>query len=173
MSDTSAGPISLRELMAGGSHLANAVVPEREVFALRVGGDRFAVETTLVHEIVRMPLVTPLPAMPPFVLGVCAHRGDVLPVVDLSRLLGRGEARRDGRSRIAIAKVDGYVVAFLVDSVEGLVKLLESSIQPTPLGASQSGAEYLGGVASDDLGSIALLDLHRLVRSAHGRVAGG
>ncbi len=164
----------LRELLSEAT--SHGVAPDVEVdielFCVEIDGDRFAVEASLVHEVVRLPPLTPLPGMPPFLLGVCAHRGEVLPVIDLARLLGRGESKIHGRSRMAIARVDGMAVALLTDSVEGLTKLPASLIEPAPVGAAQSGAEFLAGVSSDPMGTFSVLDLHRLIASARSRAVG-
>jgi purine-binding chemotaxis protein CheW len=164
----------LRELLAGASdtHEAVAAEPELELFCLEMAGERFALEAALVHEIVRLPVITPLPGAPPYLLGVCAHRGEVLPVVDLARLMGRGEARAGTRSRMAVVRVDGMVVALLSDGVEGLTRIKASLLEPAPVGATQRGAEYLAGVSTDPLGTFSLLDLRRLVQTARTRAGG-
>jgi purine-binding chemotaxis protein CheW len=143
-----------------------------ELFCVQMDGERYALEAALVHEVVRLPPLTPLPGMPPFLLGVCAHRGEVLPVIDLAKLMGRGEARIHQRTRIAVTRVDGMVVAFLADAVEGLTRLPPSLIEPAPVGATQRGAEFLAGVSSDPLGNFSVLDLHRLVAAARSRAVG-
>ncbi|MBS2030378.1 MAG: purine-binding chemotaxis protein CheW [Deltaproteobacteria bacterium] len=165
----------LREMLAEAADhdsVADAE-PELELFCMDMGGERFAVEAALVHEVVRLPTVTPLPGSPPFLLGVCAHRGEVLPVVDLPRLMGRGEARAHNRSRMAVVRFEGMVVALLADQIEGLTRIKSSLLEPAPMGATQRGAEFLAGVSSDPLGNFALLDLKRLVQVARNRAGGG
>jgi purine-binding chemotaxis protein CheW len=165
----------LRDLLANAvdHDSAAAAEPDLELFCMDMGGERFAVEATLVHEVVRLPPVTPLPGAPPFLLGVCAHRGEVLPVVDLPRLMGRGEARITVRTRIAVVRFEGMVVALLTDQVEGLTRLRASLLEPAPVGATARGAEFLAGVSSDPLGTFSLLDLRRLVQVARSRAGGG
>lgn len=164
----------LRELLADAADhpAAAANEAELELFCVDMGGERYAVEANLVHEVVRLPAVTPLPGAPPFLLGVAAHRGEVVPVVDLSRLMGRGEARVTARSRMAIVRLEGMVVALLADGVEGLTRIKASLLEPPPVGATQRGAEFLAGVSSDPLGNFAMLDLRRLVQTARGRAGG-
>jgi purine-binding chemotaxis protein CheW len=164
----------LRELLAEAAAKGSALEGEAdlELFCVQMNGERYALEAALVHEVVRLPPLTPLPGMPPFLLGVCAHRGEVLPVIDLAKLMGRGESRSHNRSRIAVTRVDGMVVAFLTDSVEGLTRLPPSMIETAPVGATQRGAEFLAGVSSDPLGTFSVLDLHRLVAAARSRAVG-
>jgi len=164
----------LREMLAEAADhdQAAAAEPELELFCVEMAGERFAVEAALVHEVVRLPPVTPLPGAPPFLLGVAAHRGEVLPVVDLARLMARGEARVHGRSRVAVVRMEGMVVALLADQVEGLTKVKASMLEAAPVGATARGAEFLAGVSSDPLGTFSLLDLRRLVQVARDRAGG-
>jgi purine-binding chemotaxis protein CheW len=146
--------------------------PEVELFCMAVAGDRFATEASLIHEVVRLPPITPLPGAPPFLLGIIAHRGEVLPVLDVSRVLGRGETRPGSRSRVAVARVDGMAVALLTDSLIGLIRRKLSQIERAPVGVAQRGAEFVSGVVADAGSAIAILDLRRLVASARSRVIG-
>jgi purine-binding chemotaxis protein CheW len=164
----------LREMLAEAADhdVASAPEVELELFCMEMGGERFAVEAGLVHEVVRLPPFTPLPGMPPFLLGVAAHRGEVLPVVDLARLMGRGEAHLHNRSRVAVVRMEGMVVALLADQVEGLTRVKAAMLEPAPVGATARGAEFLAGVSSDPMGTFSLLDLRRLVQVARSRAGG-
>ena len=48
--------------------------------------------------------MTALPRVPAFVLGVGAVRGEVVPVIDILRFLGKGESRVHGRSRLFVVR---------------------------------------------------------------------
>jgi purine-binding chemotaxis protein CheW len=174
MSEADKNAKPLRELLVEAATHGEAASadPDLELFCLQMNGERFALEASLVHEVVRLPPLTPLPGMPNFLLGVCAHRGEVLPVVDLAKLMGRGETKTHNRSRMAVTRVDGMVVALLTDLVEGLTRLPASLIESAPVGATQRGAEFLAGVSSDPLGTFSVLDLRRLVAAARSRAVG-
>jgi chemotaxis signal transduction protein len=62
-----------------------------------VEGRRLAADLALAREAVPLGQVTPMPTAPPEVLGVTQVRGQVLPLLDLPRLLGgRAAAPRLG-----------------------------------------------------------------------------
>jgi purine-binding chemotaxis protein CheW len=145
-------------------------VPEREFFCFRLSGLRFGVPSENVREVFRVGPLTPLPRTPAFVLGVCGHRGEVLPVIDFLRLLGKGEARVSDRSRLFIGFVGTFVTAILADSVIGMKKIPLAEILPPPLG-SDAAAEHLIGVAnpSKKNEAINLLDFSRLIHFARQR----
>jgi hypothetical protein len=53
------------------------------------GGGLYAVPADRASEVVNLPPLTRVPGAGPHLLGVFAHRGEVLPVIDLSRLVGK------------------------------------------------------------------------------------
>ena len=61
-----------------------------QVVVLRVGADNYAVGVEAVREVILSPGVTPLPGSASIVLGVCNVRGDIVPIIDTSALLGLG-----------------------------------------------------------------------------------
>ncbi len=142
--------------------------PEVEYFCLRIRQMKFAVESGFVHEVVRLPPLTRLPAAPPFVLGVGAHRGEVLPVIDLARLMAYGDTAITGRTRAAIARAEGMVVAMIADQLEGLTLFKASSVAPAPVGG-EGAAEYLSAVVTTPQGAISVLDLSRILGAARAR----
>lgn len=156
----------LAALASAGTAGSAADPAEVELFRLTLGGEAFAIQSGLVHEVVRTPPITPLPGAPPFLIGVAAHRGEVVAVVDLARLLGRGQTQLSGRSRMAIARWDGMIAGLLADQVSGLAKFPSAALQATPLGAEQADL-ILGVVAGDP--RLHVLDLRRALSAARAR----
>lgn len=107
--------------------------------------------------------------MPAFLLGVCGHRGDVLPVVDLLRLLNQGEARIGPRTRIFIGASGNYLVAVVADQVLGLQKVAIANILPAPLGGDASADFLMGVVTGAGESSMSLLHFNKLLQSARQR----
>ena len=120
----------------------------------------------MVREVARLGPMTPLPRSPSFLLGVVGHRGEVIPLVDLLRFLGQGELRPSARSRLFIGTVGTDVVGFLADQVVGLRRVFVADKLPAPVGGGLSH-EYLDGVVqSREFGTLALLNLPRVVQAA-------
>jgi purine-binding chemotaxis protein CheW len=137
-------------------------------FCLRILGGRYAFEALLVTEVVRLGPLTRLPAAPSFLPGVFTHRGEVLPVLDIGQLVGQGSIAIRASTRAAVVHCGPWKVAVISDGLEGLVVIPRRDLEPPP--AESSGmAEFLSGVARDKLGTIAVLDLPRLVEAARSR----
>ena len=142
--------------------------PDAWFFCLRLLGGRYAFEAPLVTEVVRLGPLTRLPAAPSFLPGVFTHRGEVLPVLDVGQLVGHGSVSIRASTRAAIVHCGPWKVAVVSDGVEGLVCIPRRALEAPP--AESSGvAEFLSAVARDGAGSVAILDLPRLVETARAR----
>lgn len=158
---------ALAQARAGEASLA-ATPDVVELFLLRIGRTPFVVEASLIQEVVRAPPLTPLPSAPAFLVGVAAYRGDVVPVVDLARVLGRGETQLEARSRMAVARADGMVVALLADEIRGLIRVDVTSRQAPLLGTEES--EFISAVVVAGDEPAHCLDLRRALTAARERV---
>ncbi len=137
-------------------------------FCLRMMGGRYAFEAPLVTEVVRLGPLTRLPAAPAFLPGVFTHRGEVLPVLDVVQLVGQGSVAIRPSTRAAIVHCGPWRVAVVSDAVEGLVAVPRKSLEPPP-SESSGVAEFLSAVGRDAAGTVAILDLPRLVDTARAR----
>jgi purine-binding chemotaxis protein CheW len=144
--------------------------PEQEFFCFRLGELRLGVPSENVREVARIGPLTPLPRMVSFVMGVAGHRGEVLPVVDLLRLLGKGEVVVGPRTRLFIANSGPYNAAMVADSVLGLVKFPVAEILPVPMGG-ESGSEHVLGVVNpgNKESAVTLLRFSKLLQVARQR----
>lgn len=142
---------------------------DREFFCFRIGELALGVPSENVREVVRLGPMTPLPRSPSFLLGVCGHRGEVLPVVDLLRYLGKGEAKTTTRTRLFVGIAERFHVGFLADAVTGLERVQLADIRPPPM-AGDWANEHVLGVVMRPQGTLALLDLAKLLTAARARV---
>ena len=145
-------------------------IPEQEYFCFTLGDLQFGIASEDVLEVLRAGPLTPLPKTPPFILGVCAHRGDVLPVLDVLRFLGTGEARVTPRSRLFVGMSGSYVAGMVADAIVGLRRFPLAQILPVPLGGSNA-SEYLSGVVNPGARgeTILLLNLSKMLHATRRR----
>ncbi len=141
---------------------------ERWFFGLRLLGARYAFEALLVTEVIRLGPLTRIPAAPGFLRGVFTHRGEVLPVLDINQLVGQPAIPVRASTRAAVVHSDPWRIAVIAEGVEGLIAIPDSRLEPPP--AKGTGfAEFLSGVCQDERGTIAVIDLPRLVQVARAR----
>ncbi|MBI3183382.1 MAG: chemotaxis protein CheW [Myxococcales bacterium] len=119
------------------------------------GQSWYAVPAERAAEVVSFPALTRVPGAPPHLLGVFAHRGEVIPVVDLAILTGgkpvpskRAVLLRVARGSVALtaSKVAG------VSSVAGSFDPLGSSgIQLHLKGPARAGREEVAVIEPEGL----------------------
>ena len=97
----------------------------------------FAVGTRSVREIIEYARLTPVPMMPPCVLGVINLRGGVVPIMDLRQRLGAGHTAISRRSCVVILEVERddlrQVMGVLVEAVNAVIEIAAQDIEPPPL----------------------------------------
>ena len=155
MSSPVASPVAALNNLSG-KYLT--VVLENEAYGLNV---------LKIREIIRLQKITPVPQMPPFVKGVINLRGRVIPIVDLRVKFGL-KAEFTERTCIIVVQVklptDQVVqMGLIVDSVEEVVNLNATEIEPTPDFGAKVDTSYLLGRAKIKGQVKTLLDIDRVV----------
>jgi len=121
-----------------------------------VGGETFGVPVDGMREIVRAPVLAPLPGLPAWLPGIVQIRGEILSVVDLARWFGIAV---EGQPHYLVVLSDlDAPLALLVDAVLGFRDVHEDELAS---GLAAGGRPLLAITA--DL--VCVLDLPALVRS--------
>jgi purine-binding chemotaxis protein CheW len=129
--------------------------------------ESYAIAVLKVREIIRMQKITPVPQMPEFVKGVINLRGRVIPIIDLRVKFGL-KAEFADRTCIVVVQVklpagQSVQMGLIVDSVEEVVTLNGSEIEPTPEFGTRVDTTYLLGMAKIKGAVKTLLDIDRVV----------
>lgn len=136
------------------------------VVSFTAGGTTYGARVPVIVEVGRIPAITPVPQLPPWVRGVTNLRGDVVSVIDLAALCGV-EPMPLHAGRMLVARVDDedLTVGVLVDRVREIVTITPEQLrQPTaPLDGLL--APFLRGVCQRETHSLFMLDLAALLRS--------
>jgi purine-binding chemotaxis protein CheW len=132
-----------------------------------VAGRDYAVALTNVLEIRSPASVTPLPHVPPWLLGVSNLRGDIVSVVDLRLFLGLPLARPDRQPRLLVAHStqEHLTTGLLVDGARAICRLTDERITEVTTPVEQSVLPYLLGQAENGSRTLRVLDLERLLQS--------
>lgn len=141
----------------------------RPVLVFLLAGERYAFPLNVVREVCRIRAITPLPGLPAAVLGATGLRGEVLPVLDLRRILRLPEEPIGPESRLLVVRHETTTAALLVDQVEDIAELPPAAIEPPPSSAADDGWALLEGIAHEGSRTTRLLGLSRLLEAVrHG-----
>jgi purine-binding chemotaxis protein CheW len=88
---------------------------------IQAGGQRYALRVPYIREIARWQEPTPLPRAPRWIEGLMDLRANVLPVVDLSLMLGGAPQPRSPRARIVVLAAERWLVGLRVEAALDVV----------------------------------------------------
>jgi purine-binding chemotaxis protein CheW len=120
------------------------------------GQVRYAVPSNVAAEVVNNPPLQTVPGSPAHVLGVFAHRGEVVPLIDLAQLF---EGTPESGPRAVLARSGGNVVAFTARVVLGVERL---SGKPAAL-ADTGAKQYLKAPAKAPQGDVTVIEVEGLL----------
>lgn len=128
-------------------------------------GATFALPLDHVREVDRLPVVTPLPHVPPWLLGAAALRGEIVSVVDLGAFLGLSEPKLVRGARLLICRAGAMEAGLMVERVRDIRELPEAAIRPPAAALPGRAARFLAGVHAGDGRLTLVLDVPRLLHA--------
>jgi len=151
-----------------GQQVREEATPMRQLVGFRIGEEEFGVDILMVQEIIRLPVITPIPNAPRFILGMINLRGLVIPIIDLRqrlRINGKSPGETERMIRILILEMDSHQTGFIVDSVSEVMHVPTAEIEPPPHLLSLSiDARYIEGVIKLANRLLILLDFTQILR---------
>jgi purine-binding chemotaxis protein CheW len=142
----------------------------------RLSGDRFAVDSAGVVEVVRGRRLTRVPLAGAGVLGLLQMRGRIVPVIDPAPALGVGrEGSGAGAGTHLVISLGDDWYGLAVDEMLDVIEIPAARVE-RPTAAGGCGAAVRGTYAAVD-GLVHLLDpegmIHALVRQPHQGISRG
>lgn len=126
--------------------------------------ENYAVPIEQIREIRNFTEITTVPKAKTFVQGVMNLRGLIIPVIDIKKRLGFGEAdvQNPGNYKIIIADVRDSIYGLIVDKVEHVMQIYPEEIEPIPSDSFES-YHYIKGIAKTQNQLLVLLDIIALL----------
>ena len=135
---------------------------ELEIVEFEVGPNKFGINVIKVKEIINPIPVTFIPHAHPHVEGIIQLRGEVLPVVDMVKVLGLPTIERNPQHKYIVAEFNRQKVVFHVDNVTQIHRIFWDSIEK-PSDMYQGGGSQVIGVIKQSNQMILLLDFERIM----------
>jgi purine-binding chemotaxis protein CheW len=133
-------------------------------------GQLYGVEILRVQEIKGWEKPTRLPHSPEYVQGVINLRGAVVPILDLRRRFGLGDAEQGRTTVVIVVKVEtarGELTAgMVVDGVCEVSNIALQDLRAPPEMSTAIDTDFVRGLAMVDGKMLILLDVVRLIGSA-------
>ena len=135
---------------------------ELEIVEFEVANNKFGINVIKVKEIIQPIPVTFIPHLHPHVEGIIQLRGEVLPVVDMLKVLGIPTENRNPQQKYIVAEFNKQRVVFHVDNVTQIHRISWDQIEK-PSDMYQGGSSQVIGVIKSQDEMILLLDFERIM----------
>jgi purine-binding chemotaxis protein CheW len=129
----------------------------------RLENDEFLLDMRFVREIIMLPRITFLPRSDFAIEGVFAIRGEILPVVNLRRVLKMTDGCRDSSTRVIILQTERGRLGLIVDNITEFVWVNDSAVQMLDQNFFGERYHFLSGVSKIGTKMCGILDVEKLV----------
>ena len=135
---------------------------ELEIVEFEVANNKFGINVIKVKEIIQPIPVTFIPHAHPHVEGIVQLRGEVLPVVNMLKVLGIPNAVFSAQQKYIVAEFNKQKVVFHVDNVTQIHRISWNEIEK-PSDMYQGGSSQVIGVIKQQDAMILLLDFEKIM----------
>jgi len=147
------------------------VLPKNKLFLLfRIGAERYALEAVEVAEVLPRLTLKPIAQAPHWVAGVFAHRGAVIPVIDLSALTFGHPAQSRTSTRLVLvhyrpdAERAAQLLGLILEQATDTLRCAATEFKD--YGVDNRQARYLGPVREDELGLLQWIRVQDLLEES-------
>ncbi len=116
-----------------------------------------------VEEVIRHPVVTPVPMAASVVRGLAQVRGRVIPVIGLRRCLGLPESGPEVRPMHVIARTAGGPLSLEVDRIHDVIDTAGAPVAQPPDTLDPAVAALIAGTCTLDDRLVLLIDLDSVI----------
>lgn len=116
-----------------------------------LSGERYAVDSSYVSEVICIKNLTPLPCTPPFVFGIIYNRGEIISVIDLKKLFNLPNKGIANLNRVIIVKHDEIEVGILADEIIGNTTVSLQTLQKELPAINKIAENYIIGLSKERL----------------------
>jgi purine-binding chemotaxis protein CheW len=120
-----------------------------EVVEFLLAKEHYGIESHFIREVYPLKDYTPLPGVPPFVLGLVNVRGQILSVIDIKKFFDMPEQGISDLNKVIIINDDTMEFGILADAVLGVRKVAVSDIGPPLPTLTGIREEFLRGITCE------------------------
>lgn len=148
----------MSEVIGSKGILLESGTNEFEIVEFTVGNVNYGINVAKVREVINLLPVTEMPNAHPWVDGVFTLRGRVIPLVNLSRVLG--DASGKVAKNIIVSELNNYFCGFLVNEVSRIHRISWTDMESPP---NLSESQMVVGIIKMTDKVVMLLDFEKIV----------
>ncbi len=148
------------------SHQVTSETSAIQYLTFKLGEEIYAVDVAKVREILDYSPITKVPQTPEFMRGVINLRGSVVPVVDMRLKFSMSPTVKSVNTCIVVVEVilegEPTIIGALVDSVQEVIELEPTQIEPPPRMGTHLNVEFLRSMGKIGEKFIMILDIDKV-----------
>jgi chemotaxis signal transduction protein len=133
----------------------------KQYLVIQLNEDRFFITLDIVNRIINPLEIFALPDTPDYLLGVANNTGEILPIVDLKRILKLPVLKSAIPGKYLITKYRDMKIGFVVDQVLDAWPVDTSKINTETTRVTES--EYISGEYIHENEVIGIIDIARII----------
>ncbi|OAS87496.1 MULTISPECIES: chemotaxis protein CheW [Metabacillus] len=135
-----------------------------KVVVFRAGNEEYGLPIEHVISIEKLENINIIPNMPYYMKGVVKVRGELIPVLDLNRILYQDDTFGDDNAKLIVVQSEELSAALIVKEAKEILDIYENQLKTIGIGAFQS-TKYFTAVASLEDRLIMLIDPNLFISS--------
>jgi purine-binding chemotaxis protein CheW len=143
-----------------------AAVDPIQYLTFKLEDEVYATDIAQVREVLEYSHVTKVPRTPEYMRGVINLRGHVVPVLDLKLRFGMSRTDQTINTCVIIVEVsiegERTVIGALADSVQEVIEMDPSTIQPPPRIGTKLNTEFIEGMGKRDEQFVIILNIDKV-----------
>lgn len=133
------------------------------VLIFSVGREHYAMPIQDISLIIETRPATPVPSVPPFVVGIISLRGRIVTILDARKRLSLGEGTAPESAKVVVLDRGTDQFGILVDNIIHVLEVDRAAMEPPPEGFMHGEREFVNGVFYHKGTAVASLDLERFL----------
>lgn len=167
MEDAMVGKDTLLETVDARTKLAGSNRMEILLFELGTH-ELFGINVFKVREVCKTPAITKTPNMPPGVEGLISLRGNVIPLLALSKIMHLEGAPEEVGGSMMVTEYNKRTLGFLVDSVDRIIRVEWDRVR-APEAVTSGAHAYITAITElDDGRLVSIVDVEQIMATTFG-----
>lgn len=133
----------------------------------QAGTEEYAFPILYVISIEKLEGMTAIPHMPDYVTGITKVRGDLIPVIDLDKVLYKCDIQADEKTRLIVLQTAEISLGVLVRDAKEILEIPDENLKQPGLIAYQK-TKFITGIANFEQRMIMIIDPETLIQSLEG-----
>ncbi len=146
--------------------MTDIITETSQYLTFKLEDEVYATDIAQVREVLEYTRVTKVPRTPDYMRGVINLRGRVVPVLDLKLRFGMSRTEQTVNTCVIIVEVnmegETMVIGALADSVQEVIELDPSVIEPPPKIGTKLNTDFIRGMGKRDEEFIIILDIDKV-----------